>query len=731
MHRTMSILSAAACLALAADTPTNVLTQASGIARWDDPSKWSLQRVPQDGDCAIVEGNTLTVLLDASTPALDEFVLRTTRNNPSPLYRNSLVVSNWTTCVRARRVALDMSGTIKTVGQFRNGEPSNRVWIAATTLELAGGGRIEADGAGWAGANGPCWAAASARAKYQGGSYGGAHPYLGANNAIGPATYGDAAAPVEPGCGAYQYIANGTGAGGGAIRIDLSGDFVCNGVVSANGKTGSNGGGSGGGVYVTCRTISGSGTICANGRNGTEAANVAAGGGGRVAVVYDVSAQNGVDCDVRFEARGGFGLVYQAGDTRNSDTVGWRKEWIAAPGTLYFPDSRFLTGTSYRERGWKFAGVWCAPDAPTALYVPGELVLDRCMLSLPSVKSFSASGGVTLVGTGGVSRLEHGLCLPSSAAVTVGGDLVLKGARFEMRGGSLAVAGNLVETTNAVDAAYCGGALVVYAAPTNAAGQLGASVRVDGTWSLGPNSVCRPHCDDTNGAVVAFSVRNLVLDAGAAIDADMGGYRAWRGSVPGGGPGMIWGGYVGASHGGVGGTQIAGTVSYVASPYGDSKRPDAAGTGGYTSANRFGFPGGGTVIVKAARSMTLNGLVTACSNREFYHDYSTGGSGGSVYLAARDLYGTTGEISADGGLSYKGGAAATRTNEGTGGGGRIAVWCQNNHSSAVVEGSPRVHASAGVDAVARTEATYPGDGTDAGTVFWGVLAAPGMVINVQ
>jgi hypothetical protein len=115
-------------------------------------------------------------------------------------------------------------------------------------------------------------------------------------NLGGPA-YGSVSAPVDFGSGggsASDYGRPG-GAGGGAIRLSVTGTFLVNGRVTANGRDGvvdglyhGSGGGSGGSVFLTVGRLAGNGAITANG-GATGDANSGGGGGGRIAIYSDTN----------------------------------------------------------------------------------------------------------------------------------------------------------------------------------------------------------------------------------------------------------------------------------------------------------------------------------------------------------------------------------------------------------------------------------------------------------
>ncbi len=97
--------------------------------------------------------------------------------------------------------------------------------------------------------------------------------------------YGCSNAPAAPGSDAGRHWGNYVGGyGGGLVWAKVDRAAVVNGIVSANGGngTGSEGaGGSGGGIYVVCRRLEGTGLFRANGGNSTSSGS---GGGGRIAI---------------------------------------------------------------------------------------------------------------------------------------------------------------------------------------------------------------------------------------------------------------------------------------------------------------------------------------------------------------------------------------------------------------------------------------------------------------
>jgi hypothetical protein len=179
----------------------------------------------------------------------------------------------------------------------------------AASLTIAEGGGILADGTGFAAGQGP---GAGSMLQTRAGAVGGGGGYGGYGGvgtrpsefaiADGGIGYGSLTMPSEPGSGGGG-LQNLGGAGGGVLNISLSGVLVNNGLISANGALGGRpggGGGAGGTVLLQCATLTGSGTIQANGGDGNEAGGP--GGGGRIAIICPQDSFTG-----RITAFGGIG----------------------------------------------------------------------------------------------------------------------------------------------------------------------------------------------------------------------------------------------------------------------------------------------------------------------------------------------------------------------------------------------------------------------------------------
>ena len=174
-------------------------------------------------------------------------------------------------------------------------------------VALDAGAKIEVSGCGYGARNGPGYNGGTAgNQKTASASHGGR---FAANSA---ATYGSLVAPAYCGSGSYN------SGGGGAVRICASGAIAVNGDIFANGADlDGYASGSGGSVWLTGTSISGSGNISAN---GGRAGAGGSGAGGRISICASDSA----------------GLAGWAGTTSaRAGTGGDSERGHGAAGTVY------------------------------------------------------------------------------------------------------------------------------------------------------------------------------------------------------------------------------------------------------------------------------------------------------------------------------------------------------------------------------------------------------------
>jgi hypothetical protein len=497
-------------------------------------------------------------------------------------------------------------------------------------------------------------------------------------------TYGVVDQPFDPGSGGGVGWGSAGGSGGGVVRIAASNHVVLNGTVSANGSSTGTSGGSGGAIWITCRTLAATnGTLSANGGNGPDVTFGAGGGGGRIAVDFDTTAQALLNLDAKpvltvSANQGSSGSAYA--DVRSR------------PGTLWFTDSGFFPATMMQ--GGQLAIPGFSAWSPASLSISGgELVL-------PNGFQLAVAAHLTLTGT------PAGLTLTNSL-LSVGGNLTVNAGRLTAwvaatNAASLSVGGNMSVTN--------GGTARLYAASTNGSMAYGALVEVAGDLVAAPGSWIYPQSSLTNGGSVWFRVRNLTLLPGGGFNADglgFGGTITANGEYgrafgPGGGV-RISEQTGGGGYGGLGG----GAAPRGGAVYGSVQTPLLPGSGGGGGWSTLGGNGGGLILVEAAETATLNGTLSANGSST-----ASGGSGGAIYLRCRRLAGTLGV------LSVAGGNGNNSTYGAAGGGGRIAV----HYASSLATTNTWTLSVAG--------GGYAAQGTlgQAGTIYFGTVNSGSLIL---
>jgi len=240
---------------------------------------------------SLAGGAGTVVFADSSKPGNDLHMYQPfTFNSGTNASFGAITVSNGAPLTIGGNSSITLTGALTVTGNStvyvqstNNTGMTNGQWAGAgSTLQAASvqidpGSAISADGQGYTGGN-------SSPGKGPGGGVGGGS-YGGAGGNNNAAAYGASYAPLDIGssgagwCGAGYCM--GGGAGGGAIRMVITGTLTNNGTISANGAGGSDASGAGGSIYVSAITIAGSGVYTANGGAGGNG-----GGGGRVAVYY-------------------------------------------------------------------------------------------------------------------------------------------------------------------------------------------------------------------------------------------------------------------------------------------------------------------------------------------------------------------------------------------------------------------------------------------------------------
>ncbi len=236
--------------------------------------------------------------------------------------------------------------------------------VQATNVIVEAGSVVSADGAGFPAGYGEGGLTTTGSKTWGGGSHGGLGGARSGNGPVG-AAFGDLAFPGTSGGGSAA-----GGAGGGVVILDVANAVTLNGEVTADGAGKLEGGGAGGTVRVTAKTIAGTGLITANGGAGQSwdcgyqcQRYTGSGGGGRVALLGYGSLQGSfavANLTAKVQARGG------AGPTP------------AGAGTVFLRPAGAPWGDLVVHNGGVLAG---AGMTPLAALEPGQsLALTEAML---------------------------------------------------------------------------------------------------------------------------------------------------------------------------------------------------------------------------------------------------------------------------------------------------------------------------------------------------------------
>ncbi len=511
-----------------------------------------------------------------------------------------------------------------------------------------------------------------------GGSHAAAAGTAGGGVAGGSTIYGNSFVPAFLGSGAgsgYFFTAFG-GAGGGLVHVTSTGVLTLDGTISAvggngiyNGSYNGGGGGAGGSILIRAGTLSGGGTISANGGRG--AIGGGGGAGGRVAVYYG--------------ANGGFSLDSVTADAGSAQGAGS----AGATGTTFIVD-RYTddgAGTVTVTSGFDFPA---SGDYIRSGYDISDGAYLRCSESMSTLAvsstawlalsgvSWTCANSISSVYFGsatGISTTNTALTFSAATSITV------------MAPAWTNVTTTIVATQSGSRASFDISSDLTVRGMVLRLGDAGTFDAFGGYLTI-PRSIALSMVSSTFGASVSStSLTAFTMDSLSLIDAMGHGCPAASAGENGYGPntttgvcgistsgygtggGNGGGGGSGAAHGGAGGNSAATLGSSVT--YGSSTNPllyGSSGGGGYTPYTGLGASAGGVIHLSISGTATINGTLKADGGDGYFRGYTGGGggSGGSINLAAATIAGS-GTITAKGGAGANGGNGG-----GGGGGGRIA-----------------------------------------------------------
>ncbi|MDR3643006.1 MAG: DUF2341 domain-containing protein [Candidatus Doudnabacteria bacterium] len=517
-------------------------------------------------------------------------------------------------------------------------------WVVGNLI-VDSGGTINVDGKGFNGNQGPGKGTAGNGAG--GASYGG----LGANGSTGAAAgtaYGSLTVPTDIGSGGGTGNSSG-GVGGGAVEIAASGTTTINGNISANGTqlSGSDGGGSGGSIYLTTNTLSGTSSLSAIGGNSLSGNGIGGGGGGgRIAVYYTTD-----NSTVSYSAAGG------------TNSYGG-PAYYGTPGTVFKKNP----GQSFGDLIIDDNNIGGSDETKFPLTPIGAYTFDNITLQNSGAIFLSASSATTTILT-----LSNNGYYNAKAGTRLNYTLLnLPGAGIIGDSG-----GTMPLLDQNQDLTIPANLKLVMQDP--GASRTYNNVTISGILTHAFNSLATTSTPASSLYKINYAVNgNLTINSGGSVNVDGRGYGMNNG------PGVgANGSGAGASYGGLGGASTGHSTTTIGSIYGSSTAPTDLGSGSTSGALNDGAAGGGVVEFTVTGNTTINGTISANGLAPVGNDGQPpgGASGGSIYLTTNDLSGT-GSLSAIGGNSYTSGCC--NITGGGGGGGRIAVSLTSNLDNAVV-----------------------------------------------
>ena len=508
---------------------------------------------------------------------------------------------------------------------------------------------------------------------------GGTHGGQGTNNAQqNPICYGSITSPEHLGGGS----ANNTVRGGGAIRLEVGGALILDGIVRAkpsNPPTWHVP--AGGSVWITAGSISGDGSVSADSGFTT---NDYWGGGGRVSICLTgegadfsaftgkVTAYGSRKGSATGEIKGVPGTVYYetAADGRGGGTIVIDAGGFACGSfyttDIYLADQPGLHPKSIQPRNGAYVRIYGNGTAGDLSLVVGESVAPSNTTTLVVQKG--AVLDVTTATLGGLGATSGTRTLSiEDAELRTGGALANTNMTVTFqRTGSLLTPANLAirPATNGVvrfnsvrdlglsPVSILDGGTLVANYPLTMAGNL--VVKSGGLVTHDANGV------DPVYAVDIATTGNVTVEEGGSIDVNAKGYTKQSG------PGATISNGTGPSHGGRG-INNAGSRDERAVCYGSISCPTMLGAG-HSNNN---YCGGGAIHLDIAGTLVNNGLVSADGNRDGGANYPT--AGGSVWITAGTMSGS-GDFTAN--------AAKRTTDYGNSfaGGGRVSLTVTNENA---------------------------------------------------
>jgi hypothetical protein len=523
---------------------------------------------------------------------------------------NLVITSSGSITVTASPYVLTISMAGDVTLDSGGAEINANVDLGSNNLTIGSGSKISASAKGFAKGLGDEAGVSSSGNGGGGGGHGGAGGDGSANAASGGGTYGNSAAPTTYGSGGGDGQTGSTprlgGAGGGAIKIDVTNTFTLTGIVEANGAQGNNsggGGGAGGSIWVDTSVIAAAGGLFS--AVGGDAIGTGpcggGGGGGRIDVLATskfsgmIDYSGGALCNGSNDGDSGTveknylfcdtGTVGGASCTLSTPTIVFPGELIDIAGNLLITGSGDLYSSDSQE-GFDLTVGGTFTVASGATWQPGGATPDPTIFNLDWFRADTFIVDGTVVGNFMDATFQ---------TMTVSGTGVISANELGYAG-----------STNAIGGGPGGGG----SSSSGTSGGGGAHGGAGGTGSPNGNP----------GAI--YDDNNYPIDFGSA-----GGGNPWK---------------AGATGGGYLKFVVKGTLTYdgVISANGQSGEFGAFDTGGGA---------GGSIFLDAG---TIAGAGSLLANGGGSTSTPGGGGGGIIVVyTATDSRGASSESAAGGGSS--------------------------------------------------------------------------------
>ncbi|MCK5590598.1 MAG: hypothetical protein KAI72_01460, partial [Candidatus Pacebacteria bacterium] len=598
---------------IGADEEMTVIWDGSESSDWATGANWAGGAAPTPDSDVIIDGNyTNAPTLNLTSGLTTINFLSLGANNASVL-----TLSNGNSTTKKLVVIEDVNiGATGTLTHTANTTAQTHVInMEAANLTIQNSGTINIDYKGYQTDEGP--GAGIFTLMGTGGSGGAGHGGDGGDGTEtdGSLAYGSITQPITIGSGGGKHASYPGGAGGGAVKLTVSGTTSLLGSITAKGQNpltyGS--GGSGGSVYIRTGTLSGSGSILANGGTSPHA-DMGGGGGGRIAIYYTTDSST---------------VTYQAYGGKNSTS----SSRMGGAGTIYLKDNTagtdelVIDNNNQYSLADNYVGKTCLDNQAytfDTLTISNYGHLDVTAATNITYTTLDWSTKGTITDNGGTFALLSG-----------GGDL------------TVSETSRLYGYTARPHTSYT---LNGYMEVRNA-------ITTTGNFDIGEAGILTHEANTTTQQyVIDITAANLTIALGGTINADYKGYQQSAG--PGAGVDNS-GATAGAGHGGDGGNR---STTNGGLAYGSTTQPTAIGSGGGRHSGYTSGVGGGAVKLTISGTTTLSGSIRT-NGQNYPSTYGTGGSGGSIYITTEILLG-------NGSISVNGGASA-HVSLGGGGGGRI------------------------------------------------------------